>query len=172
MLVNWLSPNTPPPSPCCRRASLLILPPSGQVIPSSPKRFLPTITPCLPLILAPTCCPVVAGCLQPTPLIHDQRIRRVREETYLTDKSGYNRLFAASTVCAVVASVNISTGSPLAPPHPACSAGLKRSFSTSHPPCQPAHRGRFGTPSRRSTSAVCKPVGHHRTWGGAAAGDG
>ncbi|WP_219812684.1 hypothetical protein [Aeromonas sp. ASNIH8] len=21
VLVNWLSPNTPPPSPCCRRAS-------------------------------------------------------------------------------------------------------------------------------------------------------
>ena len=40
----------------------------------------------------------------PTPLIHDQRIRRVRGETYLTDKSGYNCLFAASTVCAVVAS--------------------------------------------------------------------
>ena len=48
-------------------------------------------------------------------------------ETYLTDKSGYNCLFAASTVCAVVASVNISTGSPLAPASPgACSAGLKR----------------------------------------------
>ncbi|MFV7563639.1 hypothetical protein ACNPAA_17905, partial [Aeromonas sp. PS2Canimalfood6] len=31
-------------SPCI----ILILPPSGQVIPSSPKRFLPTITPCLP----------------------------------------------------------------------------------------------------------------------------
>ena len=29
----------------------------------------------------------------------------------MTDKSGYNCLFAASTVCAVVASVNISTGS-------------------------------------------------------------
>ena len=48
-------------SPCI----ILILPPSGQVIPSSPKRFLPTITPCLPLSLAPTCCPVVADACNP-----------------------------------------------------------------------------------------------------------
>ena len=40
-------------------------------------------------------------CLQPTPLIHDQRIRRCVSETYLTDKSGYNCSFAASTVCRV-----------------------------------------------------------------------
>lgn len=48
-------------SPCI----ILILPPSGQVIPSSPKRFLPTITPCLPLSLAPTSCPVVADACNP-----------------------------------------------------------------------------------------------------------
>ena len=80
-------------SPCI----ILILPPSGQVIPSSPKRFLPTITPCLPLSLAPTSLPRCRRCLQPTPLIHDQRIRRVRERD-LFDRQVwiYNCLFAAS----------------------------------------------------------------------------
>ena len=62
-------------SPCI----ILILPPSGQVIPSSPKRFLPTITPCLPLEPRADLLPRCRRCLQPTPLIHDQRIRRVRE---------------------------------------------------------------------------------------------
>ena len=54
-------------------------------------------------------------CLQPTPLITTNVSAGCVSETYLTDKSGCNCLFAASTVCAVVASVNISTGSPLAP---------------------------------------------------------
>ena len=60
----------------------------------------------------------------------------------------------------MVASVNISTGSPLAPASPgACSAGLKRSFEyLPIPPCQPAHRGRLA-PSRIDKRRLQTSVG-------------
>ena len=48
-------------SPCI----ILILPPSGQVIPSSPKRFLPTITPLFTLEPRADFCPVVADACNP-----------------------------------------------------------------------------------------------------------
>ena len=114
-------------SPCI----ILILPPSGQVIPSSPKRFLPTITPCLPLSLAPTCCPCCRRCLQPTPLIHDQRIRRVRERD-LFDRQVWLQLPVRRVDCLRCGRVSehidwLPLWLPASPG--ACSAGLKRARS-------------------------------------------
>ena len=102
-----------------------------------------------------------------TPLIHDQRIRGCVSETYLTDKSGYNCLFRCVDCLRCGRVSEHIDWLPLAPASPgACSAGLKRLFSTS-PSFMSAslHRGRLHHQGDRQ-APFCRPArGHHRTFG-------
>ena len=118
------------------------------------------------LSLAPTCLPCCRRCLQLHAIDPDQRIRRVRERD-LFDRQVWlqSACFAASTVCAVVASVNISTGSPLAPRLTRRMQCWIEALVQYLPSAMSASSlGSVGI-IKEIDKAVCRPVWHHQLWG-------
>ena len=122
------------------------------------RRFLPTsrtlFTPEPRADLLPRC----RRCLQPTPLIHDQRIRRVRERDLFDRQVWFTTACSPRRLSALWSRpVNISTGSSGSRLTRRMQCWIEALVQYLPSAMSASSPGSVGTPSG-STSAVCRPV--------------